>query len=53
MKIKLDENFDARLVPLLTADGHGVDTVPSEGLAGSNDDHGLCNLPRRTRADHA
>jgi predicted nuclease of predicted toxin-antitoxin system len=38
MKIKLDENFDARPVPALAADGHDVDTVPSEGLAGSDDD---------------
>jgi hypothetical protein len=38
MKIKLDENFDARLVPVLAADGHDVDTVSSEGLAGSDDD---------------
>jgi hypothetical protein len=33
MKIKLDENFDVRLVPLLAAEGHDVDTVTSEGLA--------------------
>ena len=44
MKIKLDENFDLRLVPLLAAEGHDVDTVQSEGLAGSNDDtvYGTC-----------
>jgi hypothetical protein len=38
MKIKLDENFDARLVPVLAVDGHDVDTVPSEGLSGSADE---------------
>ncbi len=38
MKIKLDENFDVRLVLVLAADGHDVDTVPSEGLAGSDDE---------------
>jgi Domain of unknown function (DUF5615) len=38
VKLKLDENFDVRLVPALAADGHDVDTVPSEGLAGSDDD---------------
>jgi predicted nuclease of predicted toxin-antitoxin system len=38
MKIKLDENFDRRLMPVLAADGHEVDTVPSEGLGGSDDD---------------
>ena len=34
MRIKSDENFDARLVPVLDVDGHDVDTVSSEGLAG-------------------
>jgi predicted nuclease of predicted toxin-antitoxin system len=38
MRIKLDENFDVRLVPLLAAQGHEVDTVPSEGLSGTDDD---------------
>ncbi len=37
MKIKLDENFDARLVPLLAAEGHEVDAVRGEGLSGSDD----------------
>jgi hypothetical protein len=37
MKVKLDENFDVRLAPVLAADGHNVDTVASEGLAGSDD----------------
>ena len=37
MKIKLDENLPARLVSTLAALGHEVDTVASEGLAGSDD----------------
>lgn len=39
MRIKLDENLPGRLVALLTALGHDVDTVPSEGIAGKDDDH--------------
>lgn len=44
MKLKLDENLDVRLAPVLAAEGHEVDTVPSEGLAGSDDDtiHATC-----------
>jgi predicted nuclease of predicted toxin-antitoxin system len=38
MRIKLDENMPARLVAVLGALGHDVDTVPSEGLAGRDDD---------------
>ena len=38
MKIKLDENFDVRLAPLLSAAGHDVDTVYAEGLSGKDDD---------------
>jgi predicted nuclease of predicted toxin-antitoxin system len=38
MKIKLDENFDLRLAPVVAAQGHDVDTVRSEGLSGSDDD---------------
>ncbi|MBN2294056.1 MAG: DUF5615 family PIN-like protein [Pirellulales bacterium] len=38
MKLKLDENLDRRLVPLLEAEGHDVDTVPAEGLSGLDDD---------------
>ena len=34
MRIKLDENLPAGLVPLLAALGHEVDTVPAEGLVG-------------------
>lgn len=38
MKIKLDENLPASLGAALNILGHDVDTTPSEGLAGSNDD---------------
>lgn len=37
MRIKLDENLPARLVPLLGALGHDVDTVPEEQLQGRDD----------------
>ena len=37
MKIKLDENLPARLVPLLVKLGHQVDTVSDEGLTGKPD----------------
>ena len=37
MRIKLDENLPAGLVPLLGALGHEVDTVPAEGLGGQED----------------
>jgi predicted nuclease of predicted toxin-antitoxin system len=38
VKIKLDENLPAGLVPLLAALGHDVDTVPAEGIGGEDDD---------------
>ncbi|MCC7123314.1 MAG: DUF5615 family PIN-like protein [Acidobacteria bacterium] len=38
MKIKLDENLPAALVPLLESLGHEVDTVPAEGIGGEDDD---------------
>lgn len=38
VKLKLDENFDHRLIPLFTAAGHDVDNVRSEGLTGRDDD---------------
>jgi predicted nuclease of predicted toxin-antitoxin system len=38
VKIKLDENLPAGLVPLLTALGHEVDTVPAEAIGGEDDD---------------
>ena len=37
MRIKLDENLPSRLVSVLAALGHDVDTVPSEHIAGRND----------------
>ena len=37
MKIKLDENLPARLVPILQRHGHDVDTVPEEQLSGRPD----------------
>jgi hypothetical protein len=37
MRVKLDENLPARLVSVLSELGHDVDTVPSEGIAGSDD----------------
>ncbi|MGD0384325.1 MAG: DUF5615 family PIN-like protein [Thermoguttaceae bacterium] len=38
MKLKLDENFDMRLVGMLTAESHDVDTVLAEGLSGCKDE---------------
>ena len=37
MRIKLDENTPARLVPLLMDLGHDVDTVVGEKLVGRDD----------------
>ena len=37
MKIKLDENLPAKLVPVLQRHGHDVDTVPDEHLSGRPD----------------
>jgi len=37
VKIKLDENLPRRLVKSLGRIGHDADTVPQEGLAGSDD----------------
>lgn len=37
MKIKLDENLPARLMPVLQRHGHDVDTVPDEHLSGRPD----------------
>jgi predicted nuclease of predicted toxin-antitoxin system len=49
MNVKLDENFDLRLRPILEADGHDVDTVLSEALSGSDDDtvYATCRSNRR------
>jgi predicted nuclease of predicted toxin-antitoxin system len=38
MKVKLDENMPAELVPELVQLGHEAETVPDEGLAGCGDD---------------
>jgi len=38
MRLKLDENFDVRLVPVLRNEGLDVDTVRDEGLSGSADE---------------
>ncbi len=38
MKIKIDENLPASLVPILFKLGHDAETVPQEGMAGKPDD---------------
>ena len=38
MKMKLDENFDPRLVPVLQSHGFDVDTILAERLSGSPDE---------------
>jgi hypothetical protein len=50
MKLKRDENFDARFVPLLAAEGFDADTVPGEGLSGSQDEtiYDTCRAVGRT-----
>jgi predicted nuclease of predicted toxin-antitoxin system len=50
MKLKLDENFDVRLVPLLAAEGFDADTVVSEGLSSSPDEtiYDTCKAIGRT-----
>lgn len=37
MRIKLDENLPARLLPILRGHGYDVDTVPEEQLTGRSD----------------
>jgi hypothetical protein len=37
MNIKLDENINAALIPVLSDLGHEVDSVPQEGLTGRPD----------------
>ncbi len=37
MRLKLDENLDVRLVPLLVAEGFEADSVRDEGLSGNSD----------------
>lgn len=50
MKLKLDENFDARIVPQLIKEGFDTDTVGAEGLAGSPDEtiYDTCKSVGRT-----
>jgi len=50
MRFKLDENFDARLAPLLARGGHDVDTVRDEGLSGGRDEtiYETCRQTGRT-----
>jgi predicted nuclease of predicted toxin-antitoxin system len=50
MKLKLDENFDVRLVPLLAAQGFDADTVAQEGLSSSPDEtiYNTCKAVGRT-----
>ncbi len=50
MKFKLDENLDARLIPLLAEGGHDVDTVLAEQLSGESDDviYEACRATGRT-----
>jgi predicted nuclease of predicted toxin-antitoxin system len=50
MKLKLDENFDVRLVPELLEEGFDTDTVIAEGLAGSPDEtiYDTCKSVGRT-----
>jgi len=38
VKLKFDENFDVRLVPLFRVHGHDVDTARAEGLSGAADE---------------
>jgi predicted nuclease of predicted toxin-antitoxin system len=50
MKLKLDENFDVRLVPELLKEGFDTDSVIAEGLAGSPDEtiYDTCKSVGRT-----
>jgi predicted nuclease of predicted toxin-antitoxin system len=50
VKIKLNENFDVRLVPLLAEEGHDVDNVRDERLSGSADEliYEACRTSGRT-----
>lgn len=49
MRLKLDENFDVRLVPVLRNEGFEVDTVRDEGLSGTADErlYQVCRDSRR------
>jgi len=46
MKLKLDENLDARLAAVLRRSGHEVATVRDQGLAGIDDQRGSRRVPR-------
>ena len=50
MRVKLDENLDARLASVVTARGHDVETVATEGLSGQEDDavFDVCRREERT-----
>jgi predicted nuclease of predicted toxin-antitoxin system len=50
MKLKLDENFDIRLLPELLNEGFDADTVIAEDLAGSPDEtiYDTCKTVGRT-----
>jgi len=49
MRLKLDENFDVRLAPLLRDEGFDVDTVRDESLSGARDEtiYQACRDSRR------
>ena len=50
MRLKLDENFDLRIVPVLAQRGHDVEDVYGENLSGSRDKaiYEACIRERRT-----
>ena len=50
MRIKLDENLPAILVPDLVALGHDVDTAVDEGLGGRDDPSVWAAAPRASTA---
>jgi predicted nuclease of predicted toxin-antitoxin system len=49
VRLKLDENLDRRLIPLLEGHAHDVDTVLAEGLSGRDDDaiYAACQNTKR------
>ena len=49
MKIKLDENIDVRLAPIIAASGHDVDTVKGQELSGKPDEtiYETCRAPMK------
>jgi len=49
MRLKLDENFDVQLVPVLRNAGFDVETVRDEGLSGAADEaiYQVCRDSRR------